>query len=155
VDIASGLIVGAEALVRWQDPERGLIPPIRFIPLAEETGLISAIGEWVLRETCRQGKAWLDAGLPPLLLAVNLSARQIHQGDIAATIMQILSDTGFPAEWLELELTESALMQRETEAVAILEAVTQSGTASGDGRLWHRLFVAGLSQAISAGCAED
>ena len=127
VDIASGLIVGAEALVRWQDPERGLIPPIRFIPLAEETGLISAIGEWVLRETCRQGKAWLDAGLPPLLLAVNLSARQIHQGDIAATIMQILSDTGFPAEWLELELTESALMQRETEAVAILERLRSLG----------------------------
>ncbi len=127
VDIASGRIVGAEALVRWQDPERGLIPPIRFIPLAEETGLINAIGEWVLRETCRQGKVWMDAGLPPLTLAVNLSARQIHQGDITATVMQILSDTGFPAEWLELELTESALMQRETEAVAILEQLRGLG----------------------------
>ena len=127
VDIATGRIVGAEALVRWQDPEQGLISPARFIPLAEETGLISVIGEWVLRETCRQGKVWLDAGLPPLTLAVNLSARQIHQGDIAATVMQILSDTGFPAEWLELELTESALMQRETEAVTILERLRGLG----------------------------
>ena len=127
VDIASGRFVGAEALVRWQDPERGLIPPGRFIPLAEETGLISPIGEWVLQETCRQGKVWLDAGLPPLRLSVNLSAHQLHHGDIVATVMQALHDTGFPAEWLELELTESALMQREAEAVTLLERLRGLG----------------------------
>ncbi|MCC7219760.1 MAG: EAL domain-containing protein [Candidatus Contendobacter sp.] len=127
VAIPSGRIVGAEALVRWQDPDHGLIPPGRFIPVAEETGLISAIGEWVLRETCRQGKAWLDAGLPPLTLAVNLSVHQLHHEDLATTVLQILKETGFPAEQLELELTESALMQREVEAVTILERLRGLG----------------------------
>ena len=127
VAIPSGRIVGAEALVRWQDPDHGLIPPGRFIPVAEETGLISAIGEWVLRETCRQGKAWLDAGLPPLTLAVNLSVHQLHHDDLATTVLQILKETGFPAEQLELELTESALMQREVEAVTILERLRGLG----------------------------
>ncbi len=127
VDIASGRIVGAEALVRWQDPEHGLILPGRFIPLAEETGLIIAIGEWVLQETCRQGKVWLDAGLPPLSLSVNLSAHQLHHGDIVAAVMQTLRDTGFPAERLELELTESALMRREAEAVTLLERLRGLG----------------------------
>ncbi len=127
VDIPSGRIVGAEALVRWQDPEHGLIPPGRFIPLAEETGLIGAIGAWVLRETCRQGKEWLDSGLPPLTLAVNLSAHQLRHGDITATVTQALSETGFPAEWLELELTESALMQHEKEAVALLQGLRNLG----------------------------
>ena len=127
VDIASGRITGAEALVRWQDPEHGLIPPSRFIPLAEETGLIGIIGEWVLRETCRQGKTWLNAGLPPLRLAVNLSAHQLRHSDITATVMQALSDTGFPAEWLELELTESALMRHEEEAVNLLQHLRSLG----------------------------
>ena len=127
VAIPSGRIIGAEALVRWHDPERGLIPPGHFIPLAEETGLIGAIGEWVLRETCRQGKEWRDAGLPPLTLAVNLSAHQLQHGDLAATVLQILNDTGFPAEWLELELTESALMRREAEAATILERLRGLG----------------------------
>ena len=127
IAIPSGHIIGAEALVRWQDPERGLIPPGHFIPVAEETGLISAIGEWVLRETCRQGQEWRDAGLPSLTLAVNLSAHQLHHGDLAATVLQVLNETGFPAEWLELELTESALMQREAEAVTILERLRGLG----------------------------
>ena len=127
VDIASGRIVGAEALVRWQDPEQGLIPPGRFIPVAEETGLIGALGEWVLRETCRQGREWLAAGRPPLTLAVNLSARQLRHGDLAATVMQVLNETDFPAEQLELELTESALMRREVEAVIILQRLRGLG----------------------------
>ncbi|HRZ05933.1 MAG TPA: EAL domain-containing protein, partial [Candidatus Competibacteraceae bacterium] len=96
-------------------------------PLAEETGLIIAIGEWVLQETCRQGKVWLDAGLPPLSLSVNLSAHQLHHGDIVAAVMQTLRDTGFPAERLELELTESALMRREAEAVTLLERLRGLG----------------------------
>ena len=89
--------------------------------------MISAIGEWVLRETCRQGQEWRDAGLPSLTLAVNLSAHQLHHGDLAATVLQLLNATGFPAEWLELELTESALMQREAEAVTILERLRGLG----------------------------
>ncbi|MBI5890299.1 MAG: PAS domain S-box protein [Nitrosomonadales bacterium] len=120
VDIATGHIVGAEALVRWQDPERGLIPPVDFIPLAEETGLIGAIGEWVLKEACLQGVRWIDAGLPFLTLAVNLSPHQFMRGSIVDTVSKILAETGFPADRLELELTESALMQQEENAVRML-----------------------------------
>lgn len=127
VDISSGKIIGAEALVRWQDPMRGLIPPVQFIPLAEETGLIKLIGEWVLQETCRQGKRWLDQGLPPLTLAVNISPIQFHYSDLFSTVIRILSDTGFPANLLELELTESALMERETEAIEILNQLQAEG----------------------------
>ncbi|MFA7387847.1 MAG: PAS domain S-box protein, partial [Thiohalobacteraceae bacterium] len=116
VDIASGRIFAAEALVRWQDPEHGLIMPRRFIPIAEETGLIGDIGLWVLRATCTQGQAWIAGGLPPITLAVNLAPHQMRHGDIAAAVAEILRDTGFPPERLELELTESALMQREGEA---------------------------------------
>ena len=120
VDIASGRIIGAEALVRWQDPERGLIPPVQFIPLAEETGLIGTIGEWVLRETCQQGVRWIKAGLPFLTLAVNLSPHQFMRGDISELVSKVLAETGFPADRLELELTESALMEQEEAAVKML-----------------------------------
>ena len=120
VDIASGRIVGAEALVRWQDPERGLIPPASFIPLAEETGLIDGIGEWVLGETCAQGARWIEAGLPFLTLAVNLSPHQFLRGNIAELVSDALNKTGFPAARLELELTESALMKGEEEAIRML-----------------------------------
>ncbi|MFZ2405259.1 MAG: EAL domain-containing protein, partial [Methylobacter sp.] len=123
VDIASGRIVGAEALVRWQDPAEGLIPPIRFIPVAEETGLILAIGEWVLRETCRQGRQWLDEGLPPLTLAVNVSPHQFSRGDICALVKGVLSETGFPAQQLELEITESGLMENQDNATDILNCL--------------------------------
>ncbi|MDQ5911160.1 MAG: hypothetical protein QG599_3257 [Pseudomonadota bacterium] len=127
IDIASGRMVGAEALVRWQDPEQGLILPGYFIPIAEETGLITAIGAWVLRETCRQGREWLDTGFRPLTLAVNLSAHQLRHGDLMAVVLQILNDTGFPAEQLELELTESALMQHEMEAITLLQQLRGLG----------------------------
>lgn len=127
VDIRSGKIIGAEALVRWQDPIRGLIPPIQFIPLAEETGLIKLIGEWVLKETCRQGKLWLDQGLPPLTLAVNISPVQFHYSDLFSTVIRTLSESGFPPHLLELELTESALMDREAEAIEILNLLQQEG----------------------------
>jgi diguanylate cyclase (GGDEF)-like protein/PAS domain S-box-containing protein len=120
VDIVTGHIVGAEALVRWQDPERGLIPPAHFIRLAEETGLIGAIGEWVLRETCLQGARWIEAGLPFLTLAVNLSPHQFMRGNIAELVSKVLAETGFPADRLELELTESALMEQEEDAVKML-----------------------------------
>ncbi len=127
VDISSGRIVGAEALVRWRDPVEGLIPPLRFIPIAEETGLIIAIGEWVLRETCRQGRLWLDAGLPPLTLAVNVSPHQFRRGDICALVATVLSDTGFPPQQLELEITESGLMENQDNAAAILNSLRAQG----------------------------
>lgn len=127
VDIISGCIVGAEALVRWECPMEGLIQPARFIHIAEACGLIGEIDDWVLRETCKQGQRWLAAGFQPLTLAVNLSAYQFLQGDISLTVAQVLSDTGFPAANLELELTESALMQRETEAIEILNQLRAQG----------------------------
>ena len=129
VDIASGRIVGAEALVRWQDPVEGLIMPSRFIPIAEETGLIVEIGAWVLRETCRQGRLWLDAGLPPLTLAVNVSSHQFRRSDFCALVATVLSDTGFPSKHLELEITESGLMEKlvEDTATALLNRLRAQG----------------------------
>lgn len=118
--IDNGAVVGAEALVRWQTASGELIPPLRFIPIAEETGLITSIGNWVLRETCRNGQRWRKAGFPPLRLAVNLSPQQFLHSDISDVVAKVLEETGFPAECLELELTESALMKREKEAIEIL-----------------------------------
>jgi diguanylate cyclase (GGDEF)-like protein len=127
MDILSGRIIGAEALVRWQDPEHGLLPAGRFVPVAEATGLIGAVGEWVLRETCLQGKRWIEAGFPPLILAVNVSPHQFLNSDIATIVAETLAETGFPAAHLELELTESALMTRETEAVGMLTRLRATG----------------------------
>jgi diguanylate cyclase (GGDEF)-like protein/hemerythrin-like metal-binding protein/PAS domain S-box-containing protein len=127
VDIASGLIIGAEALVRWQDPVEGLVPPIRFIPIAEETGLILEIGAWVLQETCRQGRLWLDAGLPPITLAVNVSPQQFRRGNISALVAACLIETGFPAEHLELEMTESGLMESQNNVMELLSTLRSQG----------------------------
>jgi len=129
VDIRTGRIIGAEALVRWQDPVDGLIMPFIFIGIAEETGLIKSLGEWVLAETCRQGKAWIDAGIAPLNLAVNLSAHQFHHGNIVKTLSEVLEFSGFPAERLELELTESILMQRESEMIETLNQLRSKGVS--------------------------
>ena len=126
VHIATGKIVGAEALVRWNDPEKGMILPSIFIPIAEDTGLIGTIGEWVLNETCQQGKIWLDGG-HRLTLAVNLSAHQVRHQNIPAMVEAALKKSGFPADKLELELTESALMQREEETVAMLHMLRAQG----------------------------
>jgi diguanylate cyclase (GGDEF)-like protein/PAS domain S-box-containing protein len=127
IDMASGQIIGAEALLRWMDPVDGLILPMYFISIAEETGLIGPIGEWVMLQTCRQGKRWLDEGLLPLSLAVNLSANQLHHSDIVETVGKVLDETGFPTHLLELELTESILMQREDEIVETLSALRARG----------------------------
>ncbi|HEX5539853.1 MAG TPA: EAL domain-containing protein, partial [Methylophilaceae bacterium] len=127
LDMRSGRIVGAEALVRWQDPAEGLILPMRFIGIAEETGLIGALGEWMMQEACLQGKRWLDAGLAPISIAINLSAHQLHHSDIVSILTQVLERTGFPAELLELELTESILMQREAEIIETLNALRALG----------------------------
>jgi diguanylate cyclase (GGDEF)-like protein len=127
VDVRSGRIVGAEALLRWIDPERGLMPTAEWIALAEETGMIAMIGGWALREVCTQGRRWLDAGLPSLTLAVNLSPRQLLHTDIVELLGQALSDTGFPAEHLEFELTESAIMTHADEAERTLRRLRDSG----------------------------
>jgi diguanylate cyclase (GGDEF)-like protein/PAS domain S-box-containing protein len=127
VNVDNGRIMGAEALVRWQDPDEGLIPPLRFISIAEETGLITAIGNWILRETCRQGKRWIEAGLPSLTLAVNVSPHQFLHSNIEEIVAETLAETGFPAHRLELELTESALMQREDEAIQVLNRLHALG----------------------------
>ncbi|TRX02990.1 putative bifunctional diguanylate cyclase/phosphodiesterase [Candidatus Methylobacter oryzae] len=127
IDIASGGIVGAEALVRWHDPSEGLISPADFIPLAEETGLIVEIGEWVLRETCRQGQRWLADGFLPLILAVNVSPKQFRRCDISALVAAVLAETGFPAGQLELEMTESGLMENRDKAVEVLNNLRAQG----------------------------
>ena len=120
VDIATGRIQGAEALVRWNDPHEGLISPARFIPVAETSGVIGPLGEWVLREVCRQGQAWRAEGLPDLTLAVNVSPRQFHLTDLAGCASAALAESGFPPELLELEITESALAERTDEARQVL-----------------------------------
>ncbi|MGH8780926.1 sensor domain-containing protein [Paraburkholderia sp.] len=120
VDIGSGRIVGMEALVRWRDPEVGLVAPSVFIPVAEECGLIGPLSEWVLREACRQNRAWQDEGLPPARVSVNLSARVFQQRDIARLVTDVLAETGLAPQYLELELTESAIMRNAEEAVSML-----------------------------------
>jgi diguanylate cyclase (GGDEF)-like protein/PAS domain S-box-containing protein len=110
IDLRTGRIIGAEALVRWSDPRRGWIMPGDFIPLAEESGLIVPLGEWVLREACRQNQAWHAAGLPPVRVAVNLSVRQFVASDVVDLTANILRETGLDPQYLELELTESAAM---------------------------------------------
>ena len=120
-------IHSAEALIRWRHPERGLIPPDLFIPLAEESGLIVPIGEWVLREACRQARAWQDQGLPSLRVAVNISAVQFRRLDLVDTVRRALTDAGIDARYLEIELTETAVMSDPEESVDILERLSRMG----------------------------
>ncbi|NOU15583.1 MAG: EAL domain-containing protein [Methylococcaceae bacterium] len=127
MDILSGRIVGAEALVRWQDPINGLLSPIHFIPVAEESGLIMGIGEWVLRETCRQGRQWMDAGLPPITLAVNVSPHQFRRSNLSQLVATVLAETNFPVHLLELEITETGLMENQGHASAILNSLRTQG----------------------------
>jgi|GEM_PF-560052 len=127
IDIASERIVGAEALVRWRNPSEGLIFPEQFIAIAEGTDLISALDAWVLRETCRQGKQWLDEGLPALTLSVNVSPYQFRRQDINALVAAILSKTGYPAGHLALEITESGLMQNLDKVMGILNGLHAQG----------------------------
>ena len=126
VSAASGRIDGAEALLRWHHPELGMLAPGRFVPAAEEAGLIVPIGEWVLRTACRQLRAWLDAGIEPVSVAVNLSAQQFAHQDLVGLVESVLAETGLPAGLLELELTETMLMRdvdRATEVLSRLRAL--------------------------------
>jgi EAL domain-containing protein (putative c-di-GMP-specific phosphodiesterase class I) len=127
VSIASGRIIGAEALLRWHDEEVGDIAPARFIPLAETTGLIVPIGEWVLHTACAQNKAWQDAGCAPIPVAVNLSPRQFRQANLLETITQALTDTGLNPNFLELEITESTIMHQAEKTIGILKKLHAMG----------------------------
>jgi len=127
VRIATGEVVGMEALVRWEHPLRGLVSPAEFIPLAEETGLIVPIGEWVLRTACATTRKWIDEGLPPLRLSVNLSARQFQQAELPALIADVLQATQLPADCLELEVTESIAMVDVEHATAALHQLKKLG----------------------------
>ena len=127
VDVKSGAVVGSEALLRWLHPEWGLVRPARFIPLAEETGLIVQIGEWVLREACRQNAAWLRDGLDPGVVSVNLSARQFRQEGLVRVVSRILAESGLDPSALEMELTESMVMHNAEAAIATLQGLKSLG----------------------------
>ena len=129
LDAHSQEVVGAEALVRWNDAELGQVYPDAFIPLAEQTGLIVPLGEWVLTEACRQCREWHDKGYGPLTVSVNLSAVQIQQADILETVRNTLQQTDLPAASLELELTETSLLQVQDAAVTILNSLNELGVS--------------------------
>ncbi len=127
VETGSGKIIGSEALLRWNHPEMGLVSPMDFIPLAENTGLILPIGEWVLRTACIQNRLWRQSGHPGMSVAVNLSARQLRQPDLVEMVARILEETGLNARFLELEITESVMMENPTEAIAVLKRLHTLG----------------------------
>ena len=127
IDLLSGKIIGAEALIRWQHPDQGLVFPGKFISVAEETGLILPIGEWVLRTACRQNKAWQLTGLTPIGIAVNLSARQFSRNQIEQLTIAVLSESGLDAHYLELEITESMVMQNAEQAIAVMKILKAIG----------------------------
>ena len=127
IDLRSGRVIGAEALLRWRHPERGLINPMEFIPTLEDTGLIVAVGEWVLRKACEQAAGWLEDGGAPLRLSVNISGRQFLQPALAESLRSILAENRLPAQRLELEVTESVLMQNDPVIEHTLNALQSMG----------------------------
>ncbi len=127
VDINTGQITGAEALIRWRHPERGLVSPAQFIPIAEERGLIVPIGEWVIREACRQNREWQGSGLPLIAVAVNISALQFQQKDLPQKVARILQDCGFASEHLEFELTESAVIRDAETTISTMGKLKSVG----------------------------
>ena len=127
VELLSGRIIGAEALLRWQHPTMGLVPPCDFIPIAEELGLIVSIGEWVMRTACAQNKRWQQAGLAPVRVAVNMSARQLMRKDVIEFVRRTLAESGLEARYLELELTESMMMDKTEQTIATLDGLKALG----------------------------
>lgn len=129
IDLRTGRVIGAEALIRWNRPGRGLVGPGEFLPLAEENGLIIPINEWVIAEACREAQGWARAGLPPLRIAVNLSPIQFRKQDMHALVTSILAETGLDPRLLELELTETILMQDTTAAAACISSLREVGVS--------------------------
>ena len=127
INLLSGTIVGIEALVRWQHPQHGLLEPAQFVPIAEDSGLILPIGRWVLREACLQARAWQDAGLPPITVAVNTSALEFRAGDFLEYLRATLAESRLEPCYLELELTESVLMRDAASADSVLHALADLG----------------------------
>lgn len=127
VELATGRVVGAEALMRWRHPERGLVPPDRFIGIAEDTGMIIDMGEWALRSACATARQWNQGKAKPLKIAVNLSPRQFYSGDLIATVRKAMEDTGCLAEWLELEITESLLLNDRVDIRSMLDQLHAMG----------------------------
>jgi len=126
-DVASGRLVGAEALLRWSDPESGPVSPAEFIPVAEQCGLIESIGEWVLRAACAQAQAWIEAGYRPIRLAVNLSGHQIQRQGFVPMLRAVLAESGLSPAWLELEITESTIMQDSELTRSALGEISDMG----------------------------
>jgi len=127
VNVQTGAIVGMEALVRWEHPQAGLLPPAKFISIAEETGLIVPIGEWVLQSACAQQRRWIERGLPPLEIAVNLSPRQFVHRQLIESVLSTLSSTGCDASVVVFEITESTVMHNPVRAVALLNELKEMG----------------------------
>jgi diguanylate cyclase (GGDEF)-like protein/PAS domain S-box-containing protein len=127
VNIETGQFTSMEALIRWRHPDLGLVSPADFIPVAEETGLILPIGEWVLRTACLQNKAWQKAGFPPMRMAVNIAARQFHEQSLLKIISKVLDETGLEPEYLELEITENSIMQNTETTIALLHELKKMG----------------------------
>ena len=127
VDARNNKIVGLEALIRWNSPEFGIVMPNRFLPLAEDTGLIIPIGDWVLLEACRQNKAWHEAGLPKLPVAVNVAGVQVQRGDLTSSVRSALKSSGLRSRYLEIELTETSLMLGNERNVEVLEDISALG----------------------------
>jgi diguanylate cyclase (GGDEF)-like protein/PAS domain S-box-containing protein len=127
MSLSTGAIVGVEALIRWRHPERGLVHAAQFIPIAAECGFMVPIGRWVMREACRQARAWHDAGLPSIPVAINVSAQELRAKDMATGVRAILAETGLAAQYLELELTESILMQDMKSIAAVLGSLKEMG----------------------------
>ena len=127
VDLRTGQIFAVEALIRWMHPTQGVIAPLKFIPVAEETGLIVPIGDWVLHEACRQNKAWQDSGLPHMSVCVNVSARQFKEKNLIGRVVHALHESGLEAKYLELEITESLIMQDVEQAISTMEELESLG----------------------------
>jgi EAL domain-containing protein (putative c-di-GMP-specific phosphodiesterase class I) len=126
-DLKTGELIGMEALVRWRHPVRGLVSPLEFIALAEETGQILELGQWVMRTACMQLKAWQGKGYQPVRMAVNLAGRQLESGQIIDEIAQVLEETGISGDQLELEITESTIMEHAEEVIVTLEKIKEMG----------------------------
>ncbi|MDZ5457285.1 sensor domain-containing protein [Azohydromonas lata] len=126
-DLRTGRMVGAEALIRWRHPKRGLVSPIEFIPMAEEAGLIGGIGEWVLQTACRQSRDWQNAGYPPISVAINVSPMQLERDDLVHQVATVLEQTGLAPELLEIEITESGMMRKVEHSMAVLQKLKNIG----------------------------